>query len=179
MDWTAISGIAAIVQAIVVIIALVYAILQLKEASKARSLSVFLPLFEELNSPESVAQRKKLYTQIGSDPALYTDEQEELINNIVNQLDFLGFLTQNKLINFKLAAPLYYGTVIRCWEKSSAYVLHQRELRKTKFAYYFEFLYVKCKRYARIYKPDEQILTYQKQKISKDSLKKRRNSTTS
>ena len=174
MDWTAISGITALVQAVVVIIALVYGALQLRESAKSRSLSIFLPLYEELNSPKSVALRKKLYTETGGDPTLYTDEQEELINNIVNQLDFLGFLTQNKLIDFKLVAPLYYGTVIRCWEKASPYVLHQRDLRKTRFAYYFEFLYLKCKRYVRVHKSDEQILMYEKQKTSKDALKKKR-----
>jgi uncharacterized protein DUF4760 len=162
MDWVAITGVATLIQAIVVVIAVIYGIRQVKEAQRARAIAAFLPLFQALNSPESSALRRKLYTEIPNDRSQLTEEQENIVNGIVNQLDFLGFLTENGLLEFDLVAALYYGTIIRCWDHAYPYVEKQRELRKTHFAYYFEALNRRCLTYISSHRLGERIQTYKR-----------------
>ncbi len=144
IDWTAVGAIATAVQTLAVIVALIYAVRQVKEANKARTISVFLPVYEQINSPESVANRKSLYNDLPHDVKLYSEGHNTLANTIVNQFDFLGYLSANHLADKYLILPLYYGTIIRCWEACLPYITHQRELRKVNFAEYFEFLYRHC-----------------------------------
>lgn len=157
-EW---SKIAQIVEMVVVVAAAITAYFHLHDSKKTRAIGFFLPLFNELNSPTSVENRKRLY-EIDSkkDVRQLTPDEQVVINTVVNQLDFLGFLTKQGLIEQTLVLPLYYGTIIRCWEFSESYVLWQRSLRGTNFAEHFENLAEESHKYIDAYRHDEVVLTY-------------------
>lgn len=147
ISWEAIVGITTLVQACVVVIAAFVAIRALAENRKHRALSAFIPLYEDLNSAEAVRLRQTVYNLSEISPAELLQEQSEAINQLVNKLDFLGFLIVGGFVQRDMAISLYYGTVIRSWKACQPYVNDQRKKRGTKFAEYFELLNRECVRY--------------------------------
>ena len=135
-----ISSTAASVQTVLLAAAAIYGARQLHEARRTRHLSLLIPLFQELNSRQSVDNRRQLYTSIAPKKSKATKEDENLVNDIVNQFDFLGYVSRKSVADVDLVLGLYYGTIIRCWRDSEWYVSKQRELRSSPFAAHFEWL---------------------------------------
>ena len=164
VNWEAISAIATCVASLVVIIALIYGMQQLREMQRTRAVTVFLPLFQSLQTAAASRLRAQIYNDVPTDLSGITPEHEAIMNEVINQLDFLGFLTERNLIEFELIAPFFYGTTIRCWRRLEPYVQAQRQLRKTRFAWYFERLFIRCEQFVTDSRPEEEIALYQRPK---------------
>lgn len=168
INWEAISAIAVLVQAIVIIVTVVYAALQHRELKKSRSVSAFLPFFDSINTGEMASMRSELYNNnTFNNPSSLDDDEEKIVNTVINQLDYLGFLTSKGLVDERFVCELYYGTVIRCWEHANPYITHQRKLRGTDFAEYFEKLNKDCIEYIRKEKGISDIDSYKKNELIK------------
>ena len=155
-------AVAALLQVAVLIVAALFAKHQISEMKSARSAAVYLSLYKEINSPEAVERRRIVYSS--TDKYSLEDLPDSIrkeINNLVNQLDFLGFMVDSNLVSFALIAPFYYGTVIRCWDATQQFVESERLKRSTMFAQYFETLAVRCKDYLIRERPSERVY-YQK-----------------
>jgi hypothetical protein len=151
-------AVAALLQVAVLIVAALFAKNQISEMKSARSAAIYLSLYKEINSPEAVERRRIVYS------ATHQHSLEDLpetirkeINNLINQLDFLGFMVESNLVSLDLIAPFYYGTVIRCWDATQHFVASERLKRSTMFAQYFEKLAFHCKDYLTRERPSERV----------------------
>jgi Domain of unknown function (DUF4760) len=151
-------AIAALLQVLVLIIAALFAKHQISEMKSARSAAIYLSLYEEINSPEAVERRRIVYSSTHNHSVEDIPETvRKDINNLINQLDFLGFMVESDLVSLDLIAPFYYGTVIRCWDATREFVMSERLKRSTMFAEYFEKLFVHCKNYVARERPSEHV----------------------
>jgi hypothetical protein len=140
MTADTVTAVCAVVQTLLLALGGSYALKQVAEARHARHVALFLPLYQELNSHASVNTRRKLYVEIGPKGAASSPEERDVVNDIVNQFDLLGYLVRIKAIERDTVLGFYYGTIIRCWQEALWYIDEQRRLRSTKFAEHFEWL---------------------------------------
>lgn len=160
-QWSHLGILAAWFQVIVILAAAGYAAFQVREMKKQRAIAISIPIFQSLGSPEAVLIRRRLYNDIRTDqPETLDLDEQDLINSIVNQLDFLGFAVEQGLIDERQVVSFYYGTVIRCWHSCGPYVRWQRALRGTQFAQFFEKLFRRCQSYVGNERNGEAIRTY-------------------
>jgi hypothetical protein len=152
-----VSATAVSAQAVLLAVAGVYGARQLRETRRTRHLSLLIPLFQELNSRQSVDNRRRLYTTIAPRKSKATEDDENLVNDIVNQFDFLGYITRKSVADADLVLGLYYGTIIRCWRDSEWYISKQRELRSALFAAHFEWLNQEAIKFQLKYHPDAKL----------------------
>jgi len=95
--WTILSAISTAVGAITIVVASILALSQLREMAKARFLEALIKLFEELNAPEARAARAFVFQELPSDPTEINGIARKNVETVYNQLDFVGFLVENKL----------------------------------------------------------------------------------
>lgn len=164
-NWPSVGGFAQAVEALVVLVAVVVAFRHLREARKSRILSLFLPIYQNINSLEAKAQRKVLFEKAPIDVDHLTNNENLTINEIVSQFDFLGFLLKHKVIEKSLIRCFYYGMVIRTWDCAWPYIMNQRKIRGAKYAQYFELLAKDCKNYLNRKRSDEFIRVHHEKSL--------------
>ena len=163
MNWQSLSALAYIVQPIVVAVTALYAAKQLHELVRARNISTLFSLFEMINSGKTADARRRIYNELRfKNPGTLDRDDEAVINELINQMDFLGFATIYRLVNSKLVISFYYGTIIRCWQDCLPYVMLERERRGTSFAEFFERLYYMSQEYLEKQKKITTLHSYQK-----------------
>jgi hypothetical protein len=157
-DAESISAWSALVQAIVVVVAAVYALIQLREARNSRRASIALHLIESLNIDDAIKRRHKLYKSIAKRIPNTRPKDDLILGRISNEFSSIGFLLKHKLIDGPLVITLYFAATIRCWELMAPWVEKQRFARSD--AYYaegFEYLYHATLDYQRLYRPEPQV----------------------
>lgn len=160
MTANTIAAICAVIQTLLLMLGGGYALKQVAEARHSRHVALFLPLYQELNSHASVSTRRKLYVEIGAKGAASTAEERDIVNDIVNQFDLLGYLVRVKAIERDVVLGFYYGTILRCWQEAQWYIDEQRRLRNTKFAEHFEWLAGMARIYADKHYPGAVVDNY-------------------
>lgn len=143
MTFTAVEIVTAtcsVIQTGLLCVAAIYGFRQVREARRNRQLTAAFPLFNAINSRESVERRRALYLKVPKDASAANTEEKLLVNDVINQLDFLGYLTRVENLELEIVLGLYYGTIIRCWQHSTPYVLEERIVRGTHFAEHFEWI---------------------------------------
>ena len=155
-----ITAVAAALQTIIVAVASVYGLFQLAEARRSRRVSAVMPVFARLHSREAAERRRRLYQEIGPATGALTHDQEMVLQEVISEFYFVGYLVDKKLLEFRLVADLYYGTVVRCWTICEKYVMRDRARRGTQYASYFESFYWLCLEYGRLYRPADKITTF-------------------
>jgi hypothetical protein len=169
MKTDTITAICTVIQTLLLILGGAYALKQIAEARRARHVALFLPMYQELNSHASVGIRRKLYTEIGPKGSNSSDKERDIVNDIVNQFDLLGYLVKLKAIERDVVVGFYYGTIIRCWQEARWYVDEQRRLRTTKFAEHFEWLAAQARDYVAVHYPDAVVENYSRKRSSSSS----------
>jgi hypothetical protein len=156
-----VAAVAAVVQTIIVTLVAGYGVVQLVEARRARRVSAIMPIFERLHSPEATARRRRLYQEIGPAGDTLTPEQETVLQAVIADFYFVGYLVEKELVEFRLMADLYYGTVVRCWQICEPYIMRDRVRRGTYYASYFETFYRRCVDYREKHRADEVVQTFE------------------
>ena len=137
-----IATIAVAVQAIVVVVAAIYAYRQVREAQASRRSSVALHVFEGLNQDEAIHRRYELYKSIAPRIRSTRKKDDILLGRITNDFNATGFLLKHGLIDDELVITLYYAATIRCWEIMRPWIERQRVQRGDEYyAEGFEYLY--------------------------------------
>jgi len=150
-DW--LGSISTLVQAIVVIIAAVYALIQIREARSARRATVALHLFDQLNLEAAITRRRRLYAKFARRMSRLSPSEDREIGRIANEFTQLGFLVREGLVDERLAITLYYGAILRCGEILMPWVRQQRRAREDEFyADDFEDLYLRTLEFKRKYR---------------------------
>jgi hypothetical protein len=153
---------AAVIQAVVVVIAAIYALGQVRESKKSRSADIALHLFERLHNRSASERRRTLYQEIPAAYPTLTYEQDRIVQDVISDFYMVGYLVEEKLLDFELVAGLYYGSVIRTWQVTEQYIMHERSRRGTAYAHYFESLYRRCREYQLARRPTDDPTIYLK-----------------
>ncbi len=113
---------------------------ELSEVANTRYMDIADRLFGELNSPENIAARRRIFQNLDDDPAAGLKnlgrEDREAMKKVLNSLDRVAFLTQSGWIPDDLIMPWMHPMIAKSWEKLEPYVLYERERRNE--PYYYE-----------------------------------------
>jgi hypothetical protein len=113
---------------------------ELSEAANTRYMDIADRLFGELNSPENVAARRRIFQNLTDNPVAGIDnlsqEDQDAMKKVLNSLDRVSFLTQSGWIPDELVMPWMHPMIAKSWEKLEPYVLYERKRRNE--PYYYE-----------------------------------------
>ncbi len=125
---------------------------ELSEVEKSRYLEVADRLFDELNSPENIEARRRIFQNLHDDPKIglkrLTAKDREAMKKVLNSLDRVAFLTQDGWIPEELVMPWMHPMIAKSWEKLEPYVMYERERRNEPYYYrYAGNLAERCKKW--------------------------------
>ncbi len=125
---------------------------ELSEVANTRYMDIADRLFGELNSPENVAARRRIFQNLKEEPEAglknLNQEDQEAMKKVLNSLDRVAFLTQSGWIPDELVMPWMHPMIAKSWEKLEPYVLYERKRRNE--PYYYEhagWLAERCKQW--------------------------------
>ena len=106
---------------------------ELKEVANTRYMDIADRLFGELNSPENIEARRRIFQNLKDDPeqGIRRLKKEDLdaMKKVLNSLDRVAFLTREGWIPDDLIMPWMHPMIAKSWEKLEPYVLYERERR--------------------------------------------------
>lgn len=151
MTWEIIAAISQLAGSIAVVIALLYAWLQIRAIRQEMLLSAMWEIFRELDSDETRSARRFVYRNrtkykvlTDSDPEKFAQLPDEVRNNayrVSNTLDRIGYVVHQGLIPPKLLLDGYHPIIARCWLVLEPFVYCVRAIRKQEnYQQYFEYL---------------------------------------
>jgi hypothetical protein len=113
---------------------------ELSEAANTRYMDIADRLFGELNSPENITARRRIFQNLEEEPEVglknLSQEDQEAMKKVLNSLDRVAFLTQSGWIPDELVMPWMHPMITKSWEKLEPYVLYERKRRNE--PYYYE-----------------------------------------
>lgn len=112
---------------------------ELSEAANTRYMDIADRLFGELNSPENVAARRRIFQNLNEEPETglmhLNQEEQDAMKTVLNSLDRVSFLTQSGWIPDELVMPWMHPMIAKSWEKLEPYVLYERKRRNEPYYY--------------------------------------------
>lgn len=125
---------------------------ELSEVANSRHMEVADRLFDELNSPESIEARRRIFQNLHANPQIglkkLTAKDRDAMKKVLNSLDRVAFLTQAGWIPDELVMPWMHPMIAKSWEKLEPYVLYERDRRNEQYYYkYAEKLADRCKQW--------------------------------
>jgi hypothetical protein len=129
-----------------VVIGMILAILQLRDQNMTRQAQLFMGVYEQFNSSETL---KWLFRTVddfedcepGTEPAILEDNIESFYS-VMAFFEGVGVLVRKKLIDVHLVADLISGPTIRLWTSVRDYVELERErLKRPQVWEWTEYLY--------------------------------------
>ena len=113
---------------------------ELAEISSSRHMDVADRIFQELNSPENIEARRRVYQNLPDDPqqgiSSLSANDQAAVKKVLNTLDRVAFLTQAGWIPEDLVMPWMHPMIAKSWEKLESYV--QFEVLRRNEPYYYE-----------------------------------------
>ncbi len=151
MNWNTVSSIAQTVEAISVVVALLYAWQQIKAIRQEISLGAVWNIFSELSSEQAQRSRKYVYQNREIFAALnepdgtkledLSEEARQHAEKVSNSLDRIGYVVFEKLIPETVVLNGYHNIVARSWIVLEPYIKRVRENRdEATYQHHFEYL---------------------------------------
>jgi hypothetical protein len=113
---------------------------ELSEVANTRYMDIADRLFEELNSPDNIEARRRIFQNLKADPEQgikrLRKEDRQAMKQVLNSLDRVAYLTRPGWIPDNLIMPWMHPMIAKSWEKLEPYVLYERERRNE--PYYYE-----------------------------------------
>ena len=143
------ASVMSIIESLAVIIALIYAWGQVKEARRASNLGAIWEIFDMLSSEEMNNARKVVYKsrnqysllQQGKGLDDIPHESRHNANKVANTFDRVGYLVKKGLIPEDLLLDNHKYIIARSWIALEPYVYHTREIRgQDSFLEYFQYI---------------------------------------
>ncbi len=143
-------------------IALLFAYIQIRKATRAQYLSAWTILDGDLSSDRQRNARKTLHANPLPEPAAATDEQWELVSTIANCIDRVGFFVEHGFIPARIIHDRYASIIFRSWGSLKPYVEYNREVRaRSKRSWrYFELITKSADHYLSRNFPDHMVGIY-------------------
>jgi uncharacterized membrane protein (DUF485 family) len=125
---------------------------ELSEVANTRYMDIADRLFGELNSPDNIAARRRIFQNIKDDPEVglknLSQEDQDAMKRVLNSLDRVSFLTQSGWIPDEMVMPWMHPMIAKSWEKLEPYVLYERKRRNEPYYYkYAGRLAERCKQW--------------------------------
>jgi hypothetical protein len=132
-----------------VAVAAYYGLGQIREARRARTLTVLLPLFERLDSPEARKNRYLLFNTLPENlDGELTSSENWVADRIVADYDLISNLVVAGLVDYEIIEFFYSKSFERCWRRLEPWVRRERQLRSGgPFASSFEAVAQRCIRH--------------------------------
>ncbi len=136
---TSLESLSATVAAAAVFGAAYFAYQELSEAANTRYMDISDRLFADLNSPENIEARRRIFQNLHEDPETGLEQLEkedhDAMNSVLNSLDHVAFLTQQGWIPDDLIMPWMHPMIAKSWKKLEPYVLYERARREEPYYY--------------------------------------------
>lgn len=143
-------------QTIIMTLATIYALKQLKESETTRRSQIGFYFVSRLNDATARKRRYEVYGRICRKKITkLSKKDEEILGLVANEFHSLGYMVNCELVDKDLVLGLYYGTVARLWKAMVPWITIQREKRGTKYAEYFEYLAILSEEYIELKRPTE------------------------
>lgn len=135
---------------------------ELNEAADSRHMEVADRLFQELNSPESIDARRRVYQNLPDDPetgiSSLSDKDRAALKRVLNSLDRVAFLTQTGWIPDDMVMPWMSPMIVKVWAKVQAYVDFESARRQEPEYYeHARVLAARCVAWRKKNLPDSEI----------------------
>ncbi|KYC43250.1 hypothetical protein WA1_14250 [Scytonema hofmannii PCC 7110] len=127
--WEAISAISSLIQTVVIIITVIFAVLQVRQTNRSHKLDVSIRLFDELSSPNSRKNRTFIYSLKGREPSQLTTEDFLIIDEVLSSLDRVWILIQNGQVDNEFVYDIYGEMFLKLWGVLHPTVIHERGRR--------------------------------------------------
>ena len=125
---------------------------ELSEVANSRYMDIADRLFDELNSPENIEARRRIFQNLNQNPEQgikrMAAKDRNAMKKVLNSLDRVAFLTQSGWIPDDLVMPWMHPMIAKSWEKLEPYVLYERTRRNEPYYYkYAGKLAERCKKW--------------------------------
>lgn len=151
MSLDLLVSIAQMIEAIAVVITVIYAWGQLRAMRYERLLGAVWEIFRELDAPEKHEARNFVYRHTALFKELYHDHQENLsklpeeaerlANVVSSSFDRVGYVVNRGLVPLSLILEGFHPSIARSWVALEPYIKALRKARyHPKHEQYFEFL---------------------------------------
>ncbi|WP_182883079.1 hypothetical protein [Microbispora sp. H10949] len=129
--WAALSAISAALGVLLVIVASVYAHIQVKEARRSRHITLLLAFQENYHSISARDFRRWLLAGEFGMPEEFDADKLDRENfhrfwQLLDQLEVLGVLVKQNLIDFELVVASFHRSPPMVWEAIGPYVQKRR-----------------------------------------------------
>jgi len=163
--WNIITAISAAIQAGVIIVALIFAIAQLREAGRARATEAMRQVFETLSSPEARRDRRLVYHSAGMKLDTIPDEQLQRLWGVALSFNNVGLLISRGYLPSEVVYDIYGDAAVRCYDVLKPLINQERERRgeldsSPYYLKYFEELARNSEEYLRKHYPNYRRTTY-------------------
>lgn len=148
--WEAISAISSLIQTIVIIVTVGFAIFQIRQTNQSHKLEVSIRLFDELSSPSSRKNRAFIYSLKGKDLSQLTTEELLIVDEVLSSLDRAWILIENKQIDSKFVYETYGEIFLKVWGVTQPMVTHERKRRGSYYRQRTESLIKSVRRYFKM-----------------------------
>jgi len=117
---------------------------ELAETESGRNLDVYRDLYERLMSPEAIEARRYLYTrlplddggQVEVEAVLADDEARRRVKEVLNLLDYFGFLAQRDWVTEEAVIGWLSPVVVKVWARIGPLVAYECAQRPEEPDYY-------------------------------------------
>ena len=157
--WEVVPTIASVIEAVAVVIALVYASREVRNAGKDRHLTLVLKINEMLDQPSARAARYHVFNEMESEPGKLSRDSYNLARDTWNMMDLLGVIADNDLASKDLLLELYSLQVVRLWSRLAPHIHYYRKERGD-IASHFENLALESRVYRKLKFGEEEPSTY-------------------
>ncbi len=127
-DVAGIEVAVALFQTIVLVVAGLVAVFQLRATQKSRYLEAVVRMFEDFGSRDAYADADAV---LGLPAAIqdYTSQEVELATWAVRVYEEIAFLTQSGMIPENYIIPLYSRRIVWSWDALQPFIQNERQLR--------------------------------------------------
>jgi hypothetical protein len=129
ITWESLNVIFSLIQTVVIVLTIGFAILEIKQLRRSHKLEVFVKLFDELSSPVARKNRVFIYSLKNKKPSELTTDDFLVIDEVLSSLDRAWILVQHKQIDEKFLYDVYGVIFLKIWSVVEPIVIHERKRR--------------------------------------------------
>lgn len=152
MQWLDVASASIVIACISVVVAVVLAVLQLREQNQTRQAQLFMDIYDQFYSPEFNERWMRLVYTINEEEWIDSDGTPKWlkgeidsfveINSLNCFFEGIGLLVFKKLIDINLVAQLMSTPIVLTWNRVSKHVTRTREiLGRPQVFEWFEYLH--------------------------------------
>lgn len=120
---------ASIVQTTVLIGALWFAVIQVRESVRARATEAMRQVFEILSSPKSRNDRRFVYESVDANFDTMTKEQLQCLWDVAIAFNNVGLLLHRRYLPAETVYDIYGDAAVRCWNVLKPLLEQERQRR--------------------------------------------------